>query len=288
MAINPMEFATLRDRFRALVSVAESITSFREPKELFRRLAGELQRVVSFDRLGLLLHDAERGVTRAQVLETAEMALGPLPDVRAGETPFGWVLESQRPLIVADTASETRWPDTIAQMRENGLVGFCLLPLTTARTRLGALAFGRRKPVVYTSEDVEFMAEVAKLVAMAVENAMAFEEIAQLKDKLAEERLYLESEIKTEHPFEEIIGDSPALRRVLQDLEVVAAISRTSTLMVFVLPIRSNSCSWSTRSSFDWSSSGISPTSSRKRVPRSATSKRPIRRSIAPVKAPLS
>ena len=230
MAISSTDIPTLRERFQALLSVAESITSCREPQELFRRLAGELQRVVSFDRIGLLLYDAERGVTQAQVLEPANAAPGPA-EVRVGDTPFGWVIESQQPLIVADTAAETRWPEAIMRIRESGVVSMCLLPLTTARTRIGALAFGRRKPMTYAGDEVEFMGEVAKLVAMAIENAMAFEKIAQLKNKLAEERLYLESEIKTEHPFEEIIGNSSALRRALQQAEVVASTDSTVLLL---------------------------------------------------------
>ena len=75
------------------------------------------------------------------------------------------------------------------------------------------------------------MGEVAKLVAVAIENAMAFREIARLKDKLAEERLYLESEIRNEQSFEHIIGDSPALRRTLQQVEIVAPTDSTVLLL---------------------------------------------------------
>ncbi|HTR50020.1 MAG TPA: sigma-54 dependent transcriptional regulator, partial [Kofleriaceae bacterium] len=94
-----------------------------------------------------------------------------------------------------------------------------------------SLAFGRREQAAYTEAEVEFMGEVAKLVAVAVENATAFREIAQLKDKLAAERLYLESEIRTEHAFEEIVGDSQALRGALQQVEVVAATDSTVLLL---------------------------------------------------------
>jgi len=234
--ISSTDSATLPERFQALLSVAESITSCREREQLFRRLAGELQRVVSFDSLGLLLYDAERGSTGPPqvLLETANMVFRPRPDVDVDEvedTPTRWVIESQQPLIIGDTAAETRWPKPMMRIRESGVASFCLLPLTTARTRVGALAFGRSQSVTYTAADVEFMGEVAKLVAMAVENAMAFEKIAQLNEKLAEERLYLESEIRTEHPFEEIIGNSSALRRALQQVEVVASTDSTVLLL---------------------------------------------------------
>jgi len=225
------DVATLAERFQALVSVAESINSCRDPEELFRRLAAELQRVVSFDRIGLLLYEAETDVIRLQVLETSAMVYGPRPDINYSDSPGRWVIETQQPLIIEDIATETRWPNVMAEMRREGRASICILPLTTARTRVGAIALGRHDRATYTKNDVEFMGEVAKLVALAVENATAFESIARLKDKLAGERLYLENEIKTEHPFEEIVGNSQALRRVLQQVEVVAATGSTVLLL---------------------------------------------------------
>jgi formate hydrogenlyase transcriptional activator len=220
---------SLAERFQALVSVAESITSCREPEELYRRLAIELRRVVSFDFVAVVLH--ERDGEQTQLLDTASMAFTVRPAVAAEDTPTGWVIASQQPLIVADTATETRWPEVMPVARTNGLASFCLLPLTTARRRLGALAFGCRAHVTYTAAEVEFMGQVAKLVAVAIENAVAFREIGQLKDKLAEERLYLESEIRTGQSFEHIVGDSPALRQTLQQVDIVAPTDSTVLLL---------------------------------------------------------
>src|SRR6266436_5951182 len=207
------EVAPLAARFQALLSVAESISSCRQPEQLFGRLAAELQRVVRFDFVGAALCDHERGVVRAAMLETGSTALVPRYEAVAKETPHAIVIESQQPLIVPDTSTETRWPERMTVIRNEGIGSFCVLPLTTVHTRLGTLGFARRDHATYTDAEVEFMGEVAKLVAVAIENAMAFQEIARLKDKLAEERLYLESEIRSEQSFEHIVGDSPALHR---------------------------------------------------------------------------
>src|SRR4029077_5803668 len=86
-------------------------------------------------------------------------------------------------------------------------------------------------PDAFTASAVVWIEQVARQVAMTVANALAFRTIAELKDKLAEERLYLESEIRTEHPFEEIVGDGPALRRALQQVEVVAPTDSTVLLL---------------------------------------------------------
>src|SRR2546425_3582598 len=167
---------SLVERFQALLAVAESITSCRDPEELFRRLARQLPRVVRFDRLGLVLLQPERGVTSARVLETTGTAFTTLPEHPVEGTHSGWVIETQQPLIVPDTAAETRWPRAMAELQEHGIISFCSLPLTPARRRVGALGFGSRAPVAYTAADVAFLGEVAKVVAGAGDNAPNFED----------------------------------------------------------------------------------------------------------------
>ena len=109
-----------------------------------------------------------------------------------------------------------------------------MLPLTTARRRLGTLVFASRQPAAYEAADAGFLQLVANQVAVAVENALAFQEIEAalreiqaLKDKLAKENAYLEEEVRTEHNFGEIVGESPALRRVLKQVETVAPTGST-------------------------------------------------------------
>jgi formate hydrogenlyase transcriptional activator len=220
----------LLDRFHALVSVAESITSCREPEELFRGLATELEHVVRFDFVAFVLHDPERGVMRGDLLDARSMVFAPRPEAVLADSPTGWVVQTQQPLVVPDTSAETRFKE-MTLIRQDGIESFCVLPLTTAHKQIGALGFGRRQRAAYPADEVQFLGQVAKLVAVAIENAMAFGEIAQLKDKLAEERLYLESEIRTELTFEHIVGESRALRQTLQQVEIVAPTDSTVLLL---------------------------------------------------------
>jgi formate hydrogenlyase transcriptional activator len=103
-----------------------------------------------------------------------------------------------------------------------GLQSFCCVPLITRNRVLGTLNVGSRRENAFSTSDVDFLTQVAAQAAIAIENATAFQEIAQLKDKLAEEKLYLEDEIRTEQNFGEIIGDDPAFRRVLDQVATVA------------------------------------------------------------------
>src|SRR5438477_7136642 len=182
---------SLVERFQALLAVAESITACRDPEELFRRLARQLQRVVRFDRLGLVLLQPERGVTSARVLETTGTGFTTLPEYPLHGNHSGWVIETQQALIVPDTAAETRWPREMAELQQHGLVSFCSLPLTTARRRVGALGFGSREPVTYTAAEVGFLGEVAKLVAVAVDNALNFDHAQATQRQLSTERDHL-------------------------------------------------------------------------------------------------
>src|SRR5437870_12889245 len=182
---------SLVERFQALLAVAESITSCRDPEEPVRRLARQLRRVVRFDRLGLVLLRPERGVTSARVLETTGTGFTTLPEHPVDGTHSGWVIETQQPLVVPDTAAETRWPRAMAELQERGIVSFCSLPLTTARRRIGALGFGSRDPVTYTAADVTFLGEVAKLVAVAVDNALNFDEAQTTQRQLSTDRDHL-------------------------------------------------------------------------------------------------
>ncbi len=98
----------------------------------------------------------------------------------------------------------------------------CCVPLITQGRTFGTLNLASRREDAFPSQDVELLQQVAAQIAIAVENALAFKQIDALKDKLAEEKLYLEEEIRSEFNFEEIVGDSPALKRALAQVELVA------------------------------------------------------------------
>jgi formate hydrogenlyase transcriptional activator len=96
---------------------------------------------------------------------------------------------------------------------------------------MGALNVGRRQDEGFSYEDVELMRQVAQQISIAVENALAYKQIAQLKDKLTKEKLYLQEEIQTEYNFQEIVGESQTLRRVLKEVETVATTSSTVLIL---------------------------------------------------------
>ena len=140
-------------------------------------------------------------------------------------TPAGLAFTTREPVL-----SDYRQTGD-ARMISSGLKSGCTAPLLFRDRALGVLSIKSLRENAFSQEDAELFGQVAKQVAIAVENALAYREIETLKNKLEEEKLYLEEEIRTEYNFEEIIGNSPALKRVLQDVETVAATE--STVLIY-------------------------------------------------------
>src|SRR5574337_425784 len=197
-AIIPCE--TLAERYQALLEVAQAISAQRDLDRLFYDLAHRLPRVVQVNYVDLSLHDPIKRVMRLHTIQAnvpADLIGG--YEVGIEQCPAGFVWHTQQPLLVQNLSDERRWPKVIEAMMEDGTKSFCFIPLTTARGRLGAMGFLSLKEEAYSDRDIEFLQQVAQQVAVAVENALAFQQIAELKDRLAKEKLYLEEELRLEH-----------------------------------------------------------------------------------------
>jgi formate hydrogenlyase transcriptional activator len=219
-------------QYRTLLAVSQAIVSHRDLATLFHDLAGRLHLVVRFDYLACVLHDATSNSMRLHVLETTEPIPAQATDTFSlDEDPAGIVLQTQQPVIVSNVAQESRWPRFPERAKPFGVNSLCFLPLTTARRRLGALVFACKQAGAYDRTDLDFLQQVANQVAVAVENALAFDKIEALKDKLHHEKVYLEEEVRTAHNFGEIIGESASLRRVLNQVEAVAPTGATVLIL---------------------------------------------------------
>ena len=222
---------TLPERYRTLLDVAETIATHRDLGEVCRDLARLLPHVVPVNFVALALYNPARATMTLHSIQ-ANVPIQPSDDVHElplDETPAGYVWRTQEPLFVGDVAAEHRWPAIVAKLQMDGLHSLCGFPLTTAGRRLGAIGFCSVQKAAYHEGDVEFLCHVAKQVAVAVDNALAYEEIARLRDKLTKEKLYLEEEIKTE--YEDIVGESRALKRVLKEVETVAGTDSTVLIL---------------------------------------------------------
>lgn len=228
MAKTNPQATTTEDRYRALLAVSESIAMHRDLTALFHALADQLVQVAHYNALSLVLHDEPTNTMRLHVLETGEPVSPGLEILlRPEDDPAGQVWQTQQPLVTSDLEELSRWPRFLERVKQYGGCSYCWLPLTTARQRLGALVFTSKQPRAYVDSDLSFLQLVANQVAVAVENALAFQEIEALRDKLSKEKAYLEEEVRTERHFGDIIGENAALRALLKQIETVAPTDST-------------------------------------------------------------
>ena len=176
-------------RYEALRQAAGIIASQPDLKGVLEDLARFLPSVVSFEFLGVVLHDAARQVFQLLAFETQlsyDSEVG--REIPAAESSAMILLEEQKPIILNDIEKETRFTDLVGHARAHGVRSMCLLPLTSPRRRLGILVFGTTHQKDYDEEDLKLMSTVAAHVAVAVENALNFEEARSSQQLLTRER----------------------------------------------------------------------------------------------------
>jgi formate hydrogenlyase transcriptional activator len=116
-------------------------------------------------------------------------------------------------------------------MLDLGIQSFCSIPLITRKGKLGTLNLGSVDNHAFAPPDISFLKQVAAQVALALDNARAYREIAEHTDKLRKEKLYLQDEIRSVLNFEEIVGESPALKQVLTQVNTVAPLDATVLIL---------------------------------------------------------
>lgn len=227
------QLARERDRLRVLLEVNNLLVSSRELPDLFRGIVSTLQRVIHHDYTSLALLDPTTGLLKIYALDFPghQGLLKPEMTVPRDSSPAGRAVAEGRPLIARGAELDAYPSEVVRLLRTEGLQTICCIPLVNRGRTFGTLNLASRRTDVFTQQDVELIQQVAAQVAIAVDNALAFKEIDALKDKLAVEKHYLEEEIRSEFNFEEIIGDSPALKRALAQVEVVAPAGTTVLIL---------------------------------------------------------
>jgi formate hydrogenlyase transcriptional activator len=173
---------------QVLLEVAESIATHRDLPSLFHDLRERLPRLVNFDALWLVLHEPARNVMRVHIVETPSRAYVDFVERNIEDAPAGWVWEHQQALLVPDLEQENRFKDALDSLREISVKSFCILPLTTAHQRLGAIGFGSHRTGAYSEEGAEFLQLVARQVAVAVDNTLSHAAAQVLRQQLEHER----------------------------------------------------------------------------------------------------
>ena len=227
------QLAHERDRLQVLLELNNILVSTRDVTELFKGIVSTLKPVVQHDYTSLALVEEPSGLLKIHALDAPVK----VPDFKKEfsipleGSPAGQAIIRGEVLIARGDEIDRFHPEVVRFLREQGVQVVCCVPLITRGRAFGTINFASRNPQNFSTPDVELLRQVASQVAIALENALAFREIDALKDKLAVEKLYLEEEIRTEFSFDEIIGESPALRRALSQVELAAPAATTVLIL---------------------------------------------------------
>jgi formate hydrogenlyase transcriptional activator len=162
-------------RYELLVGVSNAIGMHRDPKELFGALARELRRVVRFDYIGVTIRDEKSNTFHRHCVDAeTEAAIPPDPELAVEESDALWVYQNQEPLITSLETRDARFSKFQEILKKYGIRCVCTLPLTTAHSKVGTLAFATKAPDIYTVEEVHFLSVVAEQIALAFDNALHF------------------------------------------------------------------------------------------------------------------
>lgn len=221
-----------RDRLRLLLDVNNVVVSQLELDDVLTAVSACLRQVIPHEYSNVLLYEPETRRFRQHVPRFAES--GTLiqdcqsnPD--CAKSPAGIAITTKRAILMSAAELEILAGESSIARRvlEQGVKSVCSVPLLSHDRVIGVLNVGSERLDAFSSHDVELLGQVGQQIAIAVENALAYRQIDELKEKLNTERLYLEDEIRTERNFDEIIGQSSALKQVLQQVEIVAPTDST-------------------------------------------------------------
>ena len=217
---------------RSLLQINNAIITNLTQQALLRSISEALHPVISFDRCAITLYQPERDSFRFLAVEGELLSdyFRTGLELSRNETCGSWVFDHQRPLVRRDLEKEQQYPNERLLAAE-GIQSMCVVPLTLQGKCIGLLSVVSQQRDRYSDEDAFFLQEVANQVALAVQNMQSYQEIDSLKARLEKENVYLREELRAEHNFEEIVGNSPALLKALHAVERVAPTD--STVLIY-------------------------------------------------------
>ena len=232
-AVNFFISQRVQEQLKLTLDLTNQVVSNLELHDLLQAASGSVRRVMQCDAAAIMLADSDGKHLRVHALDFPESrgiftegVLVPIEGTMPGDA-----FNSGKPMIVNRLDAAEITPEMYRKATAEGLNSFCDIPLMSRNRLLGVLAVAKRVENAFDDEEVAFLTQVANQVAIGVENALAYSEIAELKDRLAQEKLYLEDELRGEMDFEGIVGQSSALRHVLNLVETVAP-SDSTVLML--------------------------------------------------------
>src|SRR5215469_18090716 len=227
------ELAQERNRLRLLLTLNNNVISNLELRALLRAISNGVRGVMHCDYTSVAIPEPGRNEVRvyARNFSDAERSQQEEIVMLAKNSISAEVMRGSEPLLL-DHAALSRFESPNNQLLDVGLQSVCFLPLVSRNNRIvGTLNVGSMQENAFDESDLEFLKQVAAQIAIAIDNALSYSQVDEARQQLAEERIYLTEEIQSEYNFEEIVGESTALRAVLDDVKTVGPTDSTVLIL---------------------------------------------------------
>jgi formate hydrogenlyase transcriptional activator len=195
--------------------------------ELLTAISSSAQGLVKHDCASLLFLDRFHDCVHLWMVD-AEAKASALPSIPLNDHAGTIVgLSEDQPIVLNQLDDAALRRAGLEHLTGQNMQAGCVVPLLDGNQAIGSLVFSSRQPNAFEAKEARALGDVAAQIATALNNALAFRQIADLRDQLRREKQYLEEELDREHQFREIVGASPSLRRVLKEIETVAPTEAT-------------------------------------------------------------
>ena len=220
-----------RDRLRLLLEINNHIVSKLDINELFRAASASVRTYFRSDFTGFWLIDKQSNQLECVILDFPS-GKGSLTAVLKSELRDSdhEKLRAHVPELLSVEEIEMLPAAIVERLKSESIASIALAPMVTASGPLGLMSLGSRQPGDFGQEDLDLLSQISTQIALAVDNSIAYGRVTEARDRLEEERLYLESEIRSEYNFEDIVGKRAALRKVLDQVAIVAPTQSTVLL----------------------------------------------------------
>jgi formate hydrogenlyase transcriptional activator len=220
------------DRKRAeeavMLQLSSALLANMDVSKLLGAISASIGEVIPHDVATLALSDPTTGGLVVQFLGRDEGgARRDAVHLPSEASPAGEALRTREPVVLASLKDSHFSAETVRHLTALGMQSGCWVPLIHRGEAIGVLATASRLEGAFSQREADMLSQLAVQVAVAVSNAMALRQISEMRDRLSQEKQYLEAEIDLENRYEDIVGESKGLRKVLKEIETVAPTDAT-------------------------------------------------------------
>jgi formate hydrogenlyase transcriptional activator len=225
------QLARERDRLRLLLEINNQVVTQLDVNELFRSASASIRKYFANDFTGFWLIDKQSNQLECVVLDFPgrEGFFADIP-ARAVTDQEAEKMRTRTAEIWSQQDIDKLRPEVLERLKAESIAALAVAPLGTSNGPLGLMSMGSKRPNNFGQEDLDILSQISAQISLALDNALAYGRLSASRNRLEDERLYLESEIRAEYNFEDIVGKSPALRKVLDQIEIVAPTGSTVLL----------------------------------------------------------